>query len=233
MTRILSLLVVLALSPFAAADYYKLYTQVQVNSQIGNIVVSRGVAREPKYVDYMTDHREEMAKDNIFPDADLATFVKNTVSAEMDGQKIEVIVHSDHRRMHGAGCAVADNYIEIRIDGKRIYESTFGDYRVQSEVYKIILLPLKNALFVYGHDSDLDANDYPWPSAFWYDELEEDEYIYLLEPGTSWMRKSSDSAIKPSTLKDPSVPCQDLCCNTELIAKCLEKLKEEKQGESD
>ena len=126
MNRIIIFLLVLMLSTLANADYFKLYTQVIVTPKVGNIVVMRGVAREAKYVDYMTDHREEMVKANIFPDADIGTFVEKTVVATMDDQKIEIVVHSDHRRMHGAGCAIADNYIEIKVDGKKVYESTFG-----------------------------------------------------------------------------------------------------------
>ena len=228
MIRIWSFLVVLVLSPTAIADYYKFYTQVQVNPAIGNIVISRGIVREEKYVEYMISHKEEMTKDNIFSDASHGLVVEEKVLAERDGQNIEVIVRSDHRRMHGPGCAIADNYIEIRVDGNKIFESTFGDYRIQSEVNKIILMPLKSTIFVYGHDSATDKNDYHEPDAFWYDELEDGEYIYLLEPGTYWKHKELESVAQPPVLTDSSVPCQDLCCNPELIAVYLRKLEEEK-----
>ena len=226
MNRIFIFLVVLVLSPLANADYYKLYTQVLVTPKVGNIVVMRGIAREPKYVDYMTDHREEMAKANIFPDAGLGTFVENTVLAVMDDQKIEIVVHSDHRRMHGAGCAIADNYIVIKVDGKKVYESTFGDYRMQSEVYKIVLLPLERDISVYGHDSNLNANDHSMPDIFSYDKLKDGEYFYLLEVGNSWMKEGDQPISKPTLLTDQK-PCKDLCCNLSLIADFLEKSKEE------
>ena len=226
MNRIFSFLVVLVLSPFANADYFKLYTQVLVTPKIGNIVVTRGVAREPKYVDYMTDHREEMAKANIFPDADGGTFIENTVVAVMDDQKIEIVVHSDHRRMHGAGCAIADNYIEIKVDGKKVYESTFGDYRMQSEVYKIVLLPLERIIFVYGHDSNPEANDSRWPEMFLYDKLEDGEYFYLSEVGNSRVEEGDQPISKPPLLTSQE-PCKDICCNLSLIAEFLEKQKEE------
>jgi len=227
MKRVFSFLVVLVLSPFANADYYKLYTQVSVTPKLGNIVVTRGIARERKYVDYMTDHREEMAEANIFPDANLGTFIENTVVAVIDNQKIEIVVHSDHSRMHGAGCAIADNYIEIKIDGKKVFESTFGDYRMQSEVYKIVLLPLKRDIFVYGHDSNPDANDYSCPDMFSYDELEEGEFFYLLEVGNSWMKEGTQP-ISKQPLQADQKPCKDICCNLSLIADLLEKSKEEK-----
>ena len=197
MKTIVRFLVVLLFSPFASADYFKLYTQVQVTPKIGNIVVTRGIAREPKYVDYMSNNREEMAEANIFPDADIGTFVENTVFAAMDDQKIEIIVHSDHRRMHGAGSAIADNYIEIKIDGKKVFESTFGDYRVQSEVYKIVLLPLEKIIFVYGHDSDPNTNDSSWPDTLWYDKLQNGEYFYLVEVGNSRKKEEKQSKSKP------------------------------------
>jgi len=227
MKSIFSFLVVLVLSPFANADYFKLYTQVQVTPKIGNIVVTRGIAREPKYVDYMSNNREEMAEANIFPDADIGTFVENTVVAVMDDQKIEIVVHSDHRRMHGAGCAIADNYIEIKVDGKKVYESTFGDYRMQSEVYKIVLLPLEKIIFVYGHDSSRNKNDSSSPDTFWYNELKNGEYFYLLEVG-NYSREEGDQPISTPALLTSQEPCKDICCNLSLVADLLEKSKEEK-----
>jgi hypothetical protein len=225
MNRIIIFLLVLVLSSFANADYFTLYTQVHVTPKIGNIIVTRGIAREPKYVDYMTDHREEMAKANIFPDADIGTFVEKTVVATMDDQKIEIVVRSDHRRMHGAGCAIADNYIEIKVDGKKVYESTFGDYRMQSEVYKIVLLPLEKAIFVYGHDSDPNTNDSSWPDTLWYGELQNGEYFYLLEVG-NYSREEGDQPISTPALLTSQEPCKDICCNLSLIADFLEKSKE-------
>ena len=226
MNRIIIFLLVLMLSTLANADYFKLYTQVIVTPKVGNIVVMRGVAREAKYVDYMTDHREEMVKANIFPDADIGTFVEKTVVATMDDQKIEIVVHSDHRRMHGAGCAIADNYIEIRVDGKKVYESTFGDYRMQSEVYKIVLLPLEKVINVYGHDSNPNTNDSSWPNTFWYNELKNGEYYYLLEVG-NYSREEGDQPISTPVLLAEHQPCNDLCCNPSLVEHLLEKSKEE------
>ena len=227
MKSLFSFVVVLMLSPFANADYFQLYTHVQVTPKIGNIVVTRGVARERKYVDYMTDHREEMADANIFPDADGGTFTENTVVAVMDDQKIEIVVHSDHRRMHGAGCAIADNYIEIKVDGKKVYESTFGDYRGQSEIYKIVLLPLEKMISIYGHDSSREENDSSCPDTLWYSELENGKYFYLLEIGHSRVNeKEKDQPISKPSLLTSQEPCKDLCCNLSLIEDLLRKSKE-------
>jgi hypothetical protein len=226
MNRIIIFLLVLVLSSFANADYFKLYTQVIITPNVGNIVVMRGIAREAKYVDYMTGHREEMVKANIFPDANRGIFIENTVVTEMDNQKIEIVVRSDHRRMHGAGSAIADNYIKIKVDGKKVYESTFGDYRMQSEVYKIVLLPLKKAIFVYGHDSSRNKNDSSSPDTFWYNELKNGEYFYLLEVG-NYSREEGDQPISTPALLTSQEPCKDICCNLPLIADFLEKSKEE------
>ena|GEM_PF-5696032 len=194
MNSFFSSLVVLICCSFASADNFKFYTQVHVTPEIGNIVVSRGIATEPKYVDYMTGHREEMAEANIFPDADGGTFTENTVSLVMDDQKIEVVVRSDHRRSHGPGCTNADNFIVIRVDGIKVYESTFGDYRIQSEVYKIVVLPLDKAILVYGHNSKTKSNDSSHPDTFWYNELKSGEYYYLLEVG-DYSTKTDDQLV--------------------------------------
>ena len=79
-----------------SADYYIGFTQVDAQPHLGRLAIHRGIVRSAKYVDWMCEHREELAKEGIFPDADPGGMIEINQSWVIDGQTIEVHISSNH-----------------------------------------------------------------------------------------------------------------------------------------
>lgn len=150
MFRFVVLILTLSISSSVYADYVGFFTQLDIQPELGRISITRGSAREPKYVDWMHDNREELARKNIFVDARWNTEHGYLRVVEMDGHTIMIAIESNHFRRSGPGTATADNHIRINIDGKIRCDIMIGsDYGLET-VEHIELLPLGGMLSVRG-----------------------------------------------------------------------------------
>ena len=148
MTRILIAFITLFLvCQSVSADYYIGFTQVDAQPQLGRLAIHRGIVRSAKYVDWMCEHREELAKEGIFPDADPGGMIEINQSWVIDGQTIEVYISSNHLpERTGPGTALPDNHMRIKIDGVLRYDTVIGKERRWSRfvVSHVEILPADN-----------------------------------------------------------------------------------------
>ena len=152
MKRIMVLLIALFLGSISNADYFVEFTQLNIQPEFGRISITRGLAREPKYVDWMIEHREELASEkNIFVDASWNTKHAYLRMFEMDGQHFQIIIESNHFRHTGPGTACADNYVSVIIDGKKRVDIVIGNNRGLDCIDSIEIIPISSLISVKGN----------------------------------------------------------------------------------
>jgi hypothetical protein len=141
--KIAVVLAVLVICPLASGDYYCHFTQIDVQPRLGRIAIHRSLVRDDKYVDWMCENRKQLRRDGIYVDADLGGVDVFNRTIQMDGQRIELELRSEHTKLYGRGSALPSNSLKITIDGVPVYVGLIGLARYETnDVSKIEIIPI-------------------------------------------------------------------------------------------
>ena len=155
MTRhfIAALTLVLMCQP-VRGDFFHHFTQIDAQPRLGRLAIHRGVVTSGKHVNWMCEHREELAKEGIFPDADPGELLETRQEWVIDGQVIEVLISSNFLLDRvGPGTALAENHMQVRIDGVLRFDTVLGESRWlrACSVTQVVIQPGYNLVTIQAH----------------------------------------------------------------------------------
>ncbi|MDG2424473.1 MAG: hypothetical protein P8M22_10885 [Phycisphaerales bacterium] len=138
----LAIVLMLVTASSASADYFAFFTRVSVEPELGRISVTRELVRSEKYVDWMHENAEALAKKGIFVDPEPGEGpITRVRRVTMDGQAFEFAVTSDHRSRRGMGSALPDVGLRVKIDGELRWDTAFGEFRGMTDLQKVVFFP--------------------------------------------------------------------------------------------
>jgi len=154
-------LLLLFLCHNSMADMYYDYIEYRYQPKLGKITILSSFVRNVKYVDYVKDNWEELARDNIFIHATHHTDEKRVFkrSNRIGRYNIDTVLTLYPPKGFGAGGALPITYLQVTIDGKKKIDCNIGDFPGgMEEVEQIMICPEENAIYIKAFDHYQDKN---------------------------------------------------------------------------
>ena len=153
MSKIAAMLLcfILGMSNLCHADMYHDYVEYRYQPDLGKITILSSSVRNVKYVDYVSDNWEELAKENIFIHGPRFQRVARTFkrSDTIGEYQIDTALTLYPPVGHGMGGALPITYLKVSVNGKLKIDCNIGYFPGgNEEVSQIMICPEDNAIFV-------------------------------------------------------------------------------------
>ena len=140
---------------YATADMFHDYIEYRYQPKLGKITILSSFVRNEKYVDYVSDNWEELAKKDIFVHGAHHTGEKRVFkrSHTIGKYNIDTILTLYSPVGTGMGGALPITYLQVTINGRRKIDCNIGCFPGGiEEVEEIIICPEDDAIFIKAFD---------------------------------------------------------------------------------